>query len=151
METIDGFPDLFFGHAYDEAEWSKIFERLEDQLADFNADSLGIRKIEVGYWGFFFQFPDEKLAAGIAGRDIFGWCHIEAMWVHEILRRQGIGRLLLSRAEERARAARVQGIEVYTYSFQSPQFYRAAGFVEVGRVKNQPPPGHERVYFQKVL
>ncbi|WBV42169.1 N-acetyltransferase [Pseudoroseomonas cervicalis] len=89
-----------------------------------------------------------RIRAGLIGDVTLDWLFIDKFWVDETLRGQGIGRRMLAAAEERARALGAVGAHLYTSSFQAPDFYRARGYAEIGRLRGRPA-GHDRLWFAK--
>lgn len=108
-------------------------------LPDQNSVSVGI----------FIREPAGTIRAGLVGYTYAGWLFINLLWVHEDLRRSGIGRAMMLEAERRAAAADCHSIWVDTFSFQAPGFYAKLGYREFGRLDY--PPGHQRIFLQKQL
>lgn len=73
-------------------------------------------------------YRGETLIGSIIGKIYSGWMHMELVWVDESCRRQGIGRSLLQHAISDATARGLKGIEVWTQSWQAPEFYLSCGF-----------------------
>ncbi|MGX9964179.1 GNAT family N-acetyltransferase [Roseomonas sp. F4] len=87
---------------------------------------------------------------GLTGYLLFGWLFIQFFHLPESLRGQGLGRALMQRAEDAARARGCAGIWLDTFSFQAKPFYEALGYTEFGRIDGYPP-GHSRHYLMKRL
>lgn len=79
--------------------------------------------------------------------DVFA---IAILWVREEHRGRGIGRRLLARAEELARDRGCTRCLLATMTFQAPDFYRKAGYFEIGRLSDFPP-GHSYLWMTKTL
>ncbi|MBU8536269.1 GNAT family N-acetyltransferase [Falsiroseomonas tokyonensis] len=95
--------------------------------------------------------PDEaQPAGGLYGYSFFNWMFIQYFFLPEALRGQGLGRLLMQRAEEEARARGCAGIWLDTFSFQALPFYESLGYRQFGRLDDFPP-GHSRHYLMKRL
>ncbi|MFP8968531.1 GNAT family N-acetyltransferase [Pokkaliibacter sp. CJK22405] len=119
---------------------------LLQSLRHFNANTMGYNDA----WPLFLSITDgkDRLQAGLSGRTIYGHLLIEALWVDESLRGQGLGSLLMAEAERIAIERGCYGAQVDTVSFQGQDFYPRFGFVCVGTVENFPP-GHTRLFFHK--
>jgi GNAT superfamily N-acetyltransferase len=90
-----------------------------------------------------------EVVAGLAGETYCGWLFIRYLWVSEDLRRCGVGRELMARAEARARDRGCHSAWVDTFSFQAPLFYQKLGYEEFGRLDY--PPAHRRHFLSKRL
>ena len=91
-----------------------------------------------------------EIAGGVLGSEKEGWLYIASLSVREDLRRRGLGRALMARAEAWAREHHAIGIWLDTFSFQAPEFYPKLGFREFGRLVDCPP-GQSRFFFEKRL
>lgn len=88
------------------------------------------------------------IAAGLIGVLSWRWLFVEALWVEEARRGQGLGARLLAQAEDAAREAGAIGAWLDT--FQAAGFYRARGYEEFGALEDYPP-GQARRFFRKRL
>lgn len=75
---------------------------------------------------------------------------IEAVWVREEYRKQGIAAELLSEVEEEARRNGCYMAQLDTFDFQAKDFYEKCGYQVFGTLRNMPK-GHERYYMYKNL
>jgi ribosomal protein S18 acetylase RimI-like enzyme len=80
----------------------------------------------------------------------FNWLHLDLVWVHDEYRRKGIGRQLMTNTVRQADAAGLSGIEVWTQSWQAPEFYLATGF-EPFAAMDDFFPGAKRYAFRRYL
>ncbi|MCP4722689.1 MAG: GNAT family N-acetyltransferase [Desulfobacteraceae bacterium] len=121
---------------------------LEDKLLSFNGNCIH----GYAYENFLYKVRDNSKAitAGIHGQTGGGWLYIAALWVKNGLRRQRMGTRLLLMAEKTAIDRGCHSAFLYTYSFQTPQFYLRQGYGEFGRLDNFCG-GHARLYMQKKL
>ena len=87
-------------------------------------------------------------AGGLWGCTQFGWLQVQFLFVPEVLRGRGLGRVLMGLAEREARARGCVGAVVEAFSFQAAPFYRRLGFAAFG-VLDGFPPGHQRIYMSK--
>ena len=78
------------------------------------------------------------------------WLYISSLWVDEQYRCHGLGTKLLRQAEEVGLKKGCASAYLYTYSFQSPEFYIKAGFHEFGCLDNFFG-SHSKIYMKKSL
>lgn len=90
------------------------------------------------------------LVGAISGHTWGGTCEIVTLWVHESLRRQGLGKALVRAAEDSAIERGCTQIVVATHSFQAPAFYERLGFVKVADIVDYPK-GHAKFILVKKL
>jgi ribosomal protein S18 acetylase RimI-like enzyme len=91
-----------------------------------------------------------EIVGALVGVTYWGWLFIEQLWVSEDLRRKGLGKSLLKKAESEARKRGVRNVYLHTYSFQAPGFYRKLGYRQFGRLKDFPV-GNDKFWFMKAL
>lgn len=121
---------------------------LEEKLYEFNSAATGID--DARSLAIFARAPDGEIQAALCGHTWGGCCEIRQLWVHQALRRRGIGRALVDAAESEARSRGCRQIVLQTHSFQAPDFYRKLGFEIVGAVENYPE-GHQHLVLRKTL
>lgn len=124
-----------------------VIEKIENGLTDFNRSvqpdpdaSPLVLVVEDG----------EETVGGVLGRSAYGWMRIDVAWVTERLRGQGLGKALLERAEEIARARGCIGIHLDTHGFQAPAFYEHLGY-EAFATLSDYPKGQQHYFFKKKL
>ena len=95
---------------------------------------------------------DEKgdLKGALTANVLWDWMYVDELWVHADLRGQGLGKRLMELAEDFARDQRLQGIWLWTQSWQAKGFYTHLGYEEFARFENCPQ-GHTRIGFRKRL
>ena len=71
------------------------------------------------------------------------------LWLSEAVRGQGIGRQLLTEAEDHARRHGCHQIWLDTYSFQAPGFYQRLGYQIFGELDY--PDDRKRLFLHKRL
>ncbi|MEO3470314.1 GNAT family N-acetyltransferase [Roseomonas sp. CAU 1739] len=103
---------------------------------------------EARRFGLALRDADGRLRAGVAGLMSWGWLFIEAAWVDDALRGQGVGRGLMHRAETHARACGCHAAWLDT--FQAEGFYRALGYERFGLLEAYPA-GQARSFLRKSL
>lgn len=99
-------------------------------------------------FGLALRDADGRLRAGVAGLVTWGWLFIEAAWVDDALRGQGVGRGLMRRAEAHARALGCH--DAWLDTFQAEGFYRALGYECFGVLEDYPA-GQSRAFLRKRL
>lgn len=104
---------------------------------------------EAEKFGFEYQ-EDGKIIGGVTGKIRWDWMYIQYLWVSPLKTGKGLGKELMLKAETFAREKNCVGIHVDTFSYQAPEFYKALGFSEFGRLENYPDTA-TRIYLQKRL
>ena len=90
------------------------------------------------------------VVGGLAAQLNWDWLYIEVLGVPEDLRGQGLGRMLVERAEQQAMKEGYRGAWVDTYSFQSPGFYEKNGYQRFGELRNYPGT-ESRIFLRKLF
>ena len=123
------------------------WDRLGQALDIYNRQFLD----ETGYarMGFFVRDKGGAIQAGLVATTYAGWLFVAELWVHEDLRRRGIGSQLLALAERRAVELGCHSALLDTFSFQGPEFYPRFGYEVFGTLDY--PPDHRRYFFRKRL
>lgn len=101
-------------------------------------------------YGFLLRNETGAIVGGLTGYVLYDWMFIQFVSVAADLRGQGLGRLLMQKAEDWARQEGLGGMWLDTFAFQAPDFYRDLGFVEFGTIEDHPA-GSRRLFFQKRL
>ena len=130
----------------DQPSWEDR-ELIDDGLGAYNASFL--RDPSYAYFGFFVRDEAGVIRAGLIGNTYAGWLFVNLLWVHDDLRRIGIGRGLLAQAERHGIALGCHSAWLDTFSFQAPEFYRKLGYREFARLDY--PPDHHRLFLKKSL
>lgn len=89
-----------------------------------------------------------ELLAGLSGAVFWAWLFVEGLWVSEGLRGRGIGRALMTAAEDCARAKDCHSAWLDT--FQARGFYEKLGYEQFGVLEDYPP-GQARYFMRKRL
>ena len=89
-----------------------------------------------------------RIVAGARCVVLWRWLLLDWLWVEEARRSQGLGSLVLQRAEEAGAAERCTGVLLNTFSFQAPGFYRRHGYAVFGELADMPP-GETRYWMSK--
>ncbi len=99
-------------------------------------------------FAFLLRAADGELTAGVVGVLSWGWLFIEALWVDDSLRHQGVGRTLMARAESHALS---QGCHAaWLDTFQAREFYLSLGYAPFGALEDYPK-GQTRAFLRKTL
>ena len=108
--------------------------------------------IECNYEDLFFLAKEgEEVLGVITGRAYYKEVHVQDLIVVEKYRKQHIGMQLLSKVEEYAREKKVENINLSTYAFQAPEFYKKNGYqVEFIR-ENKGEPKLSKYFLVKYL
>lgn len=91
-----------------------------------------------------------ELIGSIIGKIYSGWLHLDLVWVADAERKRGVGRQLLNASIAEATRRGLTGIEVWTQSWQAPEFYRRCGFSEYATLDDFLP-GHTRHVLRYML
>jgi GNAT superfamily N-acetyltransferase len=126
----------------------EIGQALKEHINRFNMATTGISD----WHPITFIVNDEhgRLAGGVDGWEWGGTCYVDALWVRDDRRNQGIGSALMAAVETEARRLGCHQIAVETHSFQAPAFYEHRGFRRVGEVAGYPS-GHSLISLAKPL
>ncbi|MDJ0709292.1 MAG: GNAT family N-acetyltransferase [Woeseiaceae bacterium] len=99
----------------------------------------------------WLAFDDKNdLIAALTADVLWDWMYVDELWVHANLRDRGLGKRLMILAGELAQAEGLQGIWLWTQSWQAEEFYARLGYEEFARFENAPK-GHTRIGFRKQL
>lgn len=100
---------------------------------------------------FILRDKGGEILGGISGTIFWYNLHIDYLWVDESLRGKGYGKELLNCIENIARENRCKLIQLDTFSFQAPSFYRKNGYEIVGVVEEHPNKENQQYYLKKKL
>jgi GNAT superfamily N-acetyltransferase len=121
---------------------------LDDRLYRSNVAATGW---DDGRWlAIFVRDGAGELVAGLHGWTWGRTGFVRALWVREDSRRQGLGARLLAAAEGEARRRGCREMQLDTYSYQAPGFYRRLGYEEIGALPGWPDRA-SRIFFRKPL
>lgn len=102
------------------------------------------------FFSIYAVDKNSRIIGGLCG-DILGRsAGVDYVWVDEEKSRQGIGTQLFSQLETFAKSKNCDCIQVFTYKFQAPEFYKKLGFKCVGIISNWIE-GHDVMFFKKYL
>ncbi|HEX8556334.1 MAG TPA: GNAT family N-acetyltransferase [Sphingomonas sp.] len=86
---------------------------------------------------------------GLWGHTVFGWLHIELLFVPPAMRGASTGSAIMDRAEETAAARGCIGAWLDTYDFQARGFYEKRGYRLVGTIRDCPPGGAHHFLYKR--
>jgi len=81
---------------------------------------------------------------------LWDWIYVDELWISPEFRGEGLGRKLMRLAEEFAMSQSLQGIWLWTQSWQAEGFYRQLGYSQFTRFDDFPK-GYSRIGFRKRL
>jgi ribosomal protein S18 acetylase RimI-like enzyme len=121
---------------------------VEKGLLSYNEVHLGqinYRKLAIAV-----KSPGNEVIAGLVGATLCGWVYVVTLWVTDEYRNRGIGKKLMSLAEEEGRRRGCHHIRLETSEAQAPDFYIKLGYSVFG-VLDDYPKGLKLYFFQKAL
>ena len=99
----------------------------------------------------WLAFDEQKVIKAVLTAEVlWDWMYVDELWASPEARGEGLGRHLMQLAEEFAMSQDLQGLWLWTQSWQAGEFYRRLGYSEFTRFDNFPM-GHSRIGFRKVL
>ncbi len=90
------------------------------------------------------------MVGGLVGATLCGWVYVATLWVAEEYRRLGIGKKLMSLAEDEGRRRGCHHVGLETSQAQAPDFYFKLEYSTFG-VLDDYPKGVKLYFFQKAL
>jgi ribosomal protein S18 acetylase RimI-like enzyme len=123
-------------------------DALKNAIDEFNYATTGFR--DGRHLTAFVRDDDGRMIAGLSGFTWGGYAKVEFLWIAEPHRRAGLGRRLLTAAEDEARARGCDLVVLDTHDFQAPGFYRKLGYEACGRTEGTPR-GSGQTLFTKSL
>lgn len=94
---------------------------------------------------------DGELLAGASGWTWGEAAGIAMVWVHPQHRARGLGAMLLEAFETEAARRGCDHVFTTSFTFQAPEFYERAGYVEIFRWEGVPTAGRDDVHLRKQL
>lgn len=94
---------------------------------------------------------DHEIVGGLLAETQFEWLKIHILVVAEHVRGQGIGRRLMTMAEDEAKRRGCKRAFVDTMGFQSPDFYPRLQYQLAGKLENWDSHGHGKYLYTKRL
>ncbi|ABY43667.1 GNAT family N-acetyltransferase [Bacillus mycoides] len=116
----------------------KVIEYNQKQLS--NEEKTPSEKIS-----FIVKNEKEEIVGGITAITFWHHLHIDFLWISEEYRYEGYGN-----KEEFTIKKECRLINLNTFSFQAPNFYKKHGYKVIG-VSEDYPKGHNHYYLEKRL
>lgn len=98
----------------------------------------------------FLRDENNAIVGGLLGDTFWGWLHVSIFWIRADWRRRGLGRAMLTAAEQEAIKRGCKYAFLDTTSFQALPFYLKLGYTIFGELGDFPP-GHKRYFLKKTL
>jgi GNAT superfamily N-acetyltransferase len=120
----------------DEPECERLEAFLVERIYEFNARATGY--LDGRLIGGRMRNEKGEVTAAFSGHTWGGCCVIAHLWVHELHRGRGLGRLLMHAIEAEASRRGCEQIVLSTHSFQAPAFYERLGYEKQGVIHGRP-------------
>lgn len=109
---------------------------IRNKLIEFNSQQVPNGRFEE--INLIVKNDTEEIVAGLNSAICWNWMEIDILWVHEDYRKQGFGKRLLEEAEKVSREKNCSFIQLNTFSFQAPEFYKKYGYKIIAVIENAP-------------
>lgn len=119
--------------------------KLWAEIDAFNSQSI---PLEVSRLALLLHSDAGALVGGVSAAMYWGWMFVDALWVAEAWRGQGVGRWLMAQVEEEARLTGCHSTWLDT--FRARSFYEALGYAVFAELEDYPP-GQSRWLMRKPL
>jgi GNAT superfamily N-acetyltransferase len=127
-------------------------ELLDDKLVEFNRKKVPFEQSED--WIVLSYAVKDETGQAIAGINAMLYCwnilYVDILYVEDLHRGKGYGKLLLDKAESEARQLGGYMSHLDTFDWQAKEFYEHLGYEVFGVLENCPR-GHNRYYMKKVF
>jgi GNAT superfamily N-acetyltransferase len=125
-------------------------ELLDSKLVDFNRENVPFQQSE-DWINVSYVLKDNtgQVMAGI-NATLYCWniMYVDILYVDYLQRGKGYGRVLLDKAESKAKSLGGYMSHLDTFDWQAKEFYEHLGYVVFGILENCPR-GHNRYYMKK--
>jgi GNAT superfamily N-acetyltransferase len=127
-------------------------ELIDSKLVEFNKANVPFQQKDA-WIGLSFVLKDDagNVFAGVSAT-LYCWnvMYVDILYVDDGHRGKGYGRLLMDKAETKAKSLGGYMSHLDTFDWQAKDFYEHQGYVVFGVLENCPP-GHNRYYMKKDL
>lgn len=106
---------------------SKEIEAITAGISEYAQEKKDMA-LHVESFGFFHKDSHGVILAGCHGKIFYKSMFISQLWVSKSLRHQGIGTLLMQKAEALAKDSSCQMITINTMDWEAESFYKKLGF-----------------------
>jgi GNAT superfamily N-acetyltransferase len=129
---------------------NELIKVLSASIVEFNETGTG-RPYDGLPLAISVAHPEtDELLGGLWASTAYDYLHIDALYLHESLRRRGLGRQLIRQAEVEAIRRGCTNAYLDTFSFQARGFYEKLGYDVFGALQDFPK-GHTRFFMAKLL
>lgn len=97
---------------------------------------------------------ENRIVGGLIASTSYGWLLIKVVWVDDAFTKQGLGRSLMERAEQKGVDIGCHAAWLDTSNPAAMEFYLKLGYKQFGLLSNiadQAPENHKRWFMQKAL
>jgi ribosomal protein S18 acetylase RimI-like enzyme len=126
-----------------------VYEAMTGGLLSYNEAHAGARNYQA-LAVLVTELKTGRILGGVWAGTSFEYLHIDALYLPETLRGQGLGSELVTMAEKEAQRRRCHAVWLDTFSFQARGFYEKLGYSIFGMLEDYPP-GHQRYFMTKSL
>ncbi len=116
--------------------------------AEINTFNARLVPLEVNRLALLLHTDAGSLVSGVSVAMYWGWMFVDALWVAEAWRGQGVGSWLMARVEKEARLTGCHSAWLDT--FRARAFYEALGYVVFAELEDYPA-GQSRWLMRKRL
>ena len=131
-----------------ESESNLVIER----LVEYNLSKVPLKQEESFLWiNRIIEAKNGNIIAGVLSK-MYCWncLYIDALWVQDEHRKEGLGSKLLKEVEKIAKEKGCHLIHLDTFDFQAKDFYIKYGY-EIFGVLNDCPQEHSRYFMKKSI
>lgn len=125
---------------------------IDNKLVEFNQENVPFLQRNA-YMNLSFIMKDKNnLVIGGINATLYCWniMYVDVLYVEEFCRGKGYGKILLTKAEEKAKQNGGYMSHLDTFDWQAKEFYENIGY-EVFGILDDCPRGHKRYFMKKNL
>ncbi|ENK1244461.1 GNAT family N-acetyltransferase [Clostridium sporogenes] len=129
---------------------SEESDLIVDRLVEYNLSKVPVKQEDTFLWiNRVVEDTKGEIIAGILSK-IYCWncMYIDALWVKEEYRKNGLGTKLLKEVEKIAKDKNCNLIHLDTFDFQAKDFYIKHGY-EIFGILDECPENHKRYFMKK--
>lgn len=123
-------------------------EDIENRLDSYDRNYISYKinaNIHIGA-----QIDGELIGGVIACMTSFKMLYVSTVYIEEVYRRQGIGKLLMTELENRAREIGANMIRLDSFNWQGRDFYLNLGYEQVGYYCNEEDGFSEYFFIKRI-
>ena len=138
--------DVTFSHGgLTEREQSVVARGFEQHSQEQGAPAFDKRRLK-----WIGTDKGGLIRAALTAEILWDWMYLDELWVCRTHRGEGVGKHLVRLAEQAATSEGLQGVWLWTQSWQAAGFYSQLGYHEFCQFPNFPE-GHQRIGLRKDL